>query len=63
MVVVVDKPDGTSDTLVQGAEAVVVTEIAASPAAGATSSERTPFGSGKVDLADRFVDAVETGLS
>ncbi len=62
--VVVEKPGGISDTLVEGGEAVVVTEIAASPpAAGAASTERIPFGSGKVDLVDRFVDAVETGIS
>lgn len=62
--VAVDKPGGTSDMLVQGAEAAVVTEIAASPpASGAASTERIPFGSGKVDLVDRFVDAVETELS
>lgn len=53
-----------SDMLVEGKEAVVTTEIAASPpAAGVASTERTPFGSGKVDLVDRFVDFVETGLS
>lgn len=62
--VVVDKPGGTSDMLVQSTEAAVVTEIAASPpAAGAASTEKIPLGSGKVDLVDRFVDAVETELS
>lgn len=66
---VADKPGGTSDMLVEGEEAVVVTEIAASPpaaaasAAGVASTERTTFGSGKVDLVDRFVDVVETELS
>lgn len=48
---VVDKPDGISDMLVVGEEAVVVTEIAASPpATGVASTERIPFGSGEVDL-------------
>lgn len=51
-----------SDVLVEGTEAVVVTVIAASPpAAGGASTERS-FGSGKVDLVDKFVDVVETGL-
>lgn len=64
LVVVVDKPDGVSDMLVEGEEAVAMTEIAASPpAAGEASTERIPFGSGKVDLVDRFVDVVETELS
>lgn len=65
-VVVID----ISDMLAEGKEAVVVTEIAASPpppppapAAGVASTERIQFGSGKVDLVDRFVDAVEAGLS
>lgn len=50
--------------LVEGEEAGVMTEIAASPpAAGVASMEGTPFGSGKVDLVDRFVDVVETELS
>lgn len=50
--------------LVEGEEAVVMTEIAASPpAAGVPSMEGTPFGSGNVDLVDRFVDVVETELS
>lgn len=52
-----------SDTLVEGKEAVVTTEIASPPAAGVASTERTPFGSGKVNLVARFVDIVETGLS
>lgn len=61
---VVDEPDGISDVLVEGKEAAVVTEIAASPtAAWVASAERTIFGSGKVDLVDRFVDAVETEIS
>lgn len=62
--VVVDKPDGISDVLVEGEEEeeedVVMTEIAASGAAAA--NERIPSGSGKADSVDRCVDAVETGL-
>lgn len=61
VVVVVD----ISDMLAEGKEAVVVIEIAASPApaAGVASTERIQFGSGKVDLVDRFVEVVEARLS
>lgn len=63
-VVAADEPGGISDMLVEGEEAVVMTEIAAPPpAAGAASTERTPFGSERVNLVDRFVDVVETELS
>lgn len=52
--VLADKPEGISDVLVEGEEAVVATEIAESPpAAGSTE--------GEVDVVDRFV--VETELS
>lgn len=61
--VVVERPGGISDMLVEGGEAVVVTEIAASPPAAAGAASTEPFGSGKVNLVDRFVDAVETELS
>lgn len=53
----------TSDLLVEGTEAVVMTEVASPPAAGVASAERTPVGSGKVSLVDRFVDTVDTTLS
>lgn len=52
---VVEKSDGVSDMLVPS---VVMTEIAAS-----LPTERIAFGSGKVNLVDRFVDIVETELS
>lgn len=52
-----------SDMLVEGTEAVVMTEVASPPAAGVASAERTPVGSGKVSLVDRFVDTVDTTFS
>lgn len=58
---VVHKPDDTSDTLAEGDEALVTTEMA--PSAGATSTARIPSGSGEVNLAGRFVDVVVTELS
>lgn len=51
-----------SDVLVEGTEAVVVTVKAASPPAARGASTERSFGSGKVDLVDKFVDVVETGL-
>lgn len=63
-VTVEDTHGGISDMLAEGEEAVGMAEIAASPqAARAASTRRTPFGSGKVNLVDRFVDVVETELS
>lgn len=61
---VADKPDGISVVLVEGEEAAVVTEIAASPAAGAAAAtERILFCSSKVDLTETFVVVLETELS
>lgn len=62
--VVADKPDGMDGVLVEGEGVAVRTEIAASPpAVGLVSTERTTFGSGKVNSVDIFVDVVATELS
>lgn len=62
-VTLADTPGGISDMLVEDEDAVAMTELAASPpVAGVASTERTPVGSGKVDLVDRFVDVVDTEL-
>lgn len=52
-----------SDMLVEGREAVVMTEVASPPAAGVASTERTAVGSGEVSLVDRSVDTVDTTFS
>lgn len=52
-----------SDMLVEGAEAVVMTEVASPPGAGVALTERTPVGSGKVNLVDRFVDTADITFS
>lgn len=57
--VVVEKPDGISDMLVETEEAVTITDLALSPpAVQGASTGIMPF-----DLANRFGDAVETELS
>lgn len=53
-----------SNLLVECEEAVMMTGITASPpASGGASTERIPFGSGKVDLVNKCVDAMETRFS